>query len=145
MKLAKQCLALTFVMMSGFGLTSYAAAHQDGTLKSSGTGVFGPSIPVDDPTFCFGENDLGQCVLYFGSANSCNNVNPCNNNSIDVRPLKQAINRTLFGGDDLTFCYGLDNTTDECKLFLGSEESCANVAPCQLEFKQLKKARKTAQ
>jgi hypothetical protein len=101
------------------------------------TNVFGPSIPIDDPTFCFGENNLGRCVLFFGSANSCNNINPC----ISSEPSTQAISRTVakkvISRDDLTFCYGQDDLTGQCTLFAGPKSACESLEPCSVPFKRL--------
>lgn len=116
-----------------------ASDHQSTTevLIKKHSNFFGPSIPIDDPTFCFGENDLGRCVLFFGSANSCNNINPC----ISSEPSTQAISRTVakkvISQDDLTFCYGQDDVTGQCTLFAGPQSACENLEPCSVPFKRL--------
>ena len=92
-------------------------------------GAFGPGIPIDQPTFCFGENDLGQCVPFFGSAKACENINPCSPQSSDA--VAAAIGRTVIQPRDLFFCYGL-NSLDQCTLFLGSKEACDTLEPCPL-------------
>ena len=112
--------------------------HADSAvLKATQSATFGPSIPVDSPTFCWGLNNLDQCVLYYGSANSCNNIAPCNNRASSTAEIKSAIAEVAIGQKDLTFCYGKDDVTGQCTLFLGSREQCNHVEPCSVGFKQL--------
>jgi len=87
------------------------------------------SIKVDDPTFCMGQNEFGQCVTYFGDASACKNIEPCN--TVQTAEFAQPV---LNGS--LTWCYGM-NDLDQCVLFLGSRESCANVSPCIFHFQKL--------
>ncbi len=93
-------------------------------LPATAGNTFG--IEIDSPTFCMGQNDLGQCVTYFGSKDSCANLEPCNNAQI-TRYVAPVLKR------DLHYCYGL-NKFDQCVLYLGSKQSCENVAPCTFEF-----------
>ncbi len=102
-------------------------------------GVFGGSgqvlaadtigIKVDSPTWCRGQNSLGQCVTFFGSKESCNNIEPCTRSATEryVMPIVNG---------DLHYCYGM-NSLDQCVLFLGSEKSCANVSPCIFNFEYI--------
>lgn len=86
-------------------------------------------IKVDDPTFCLGQNEFGQCVTYFGDAQACKNLEPCSQ-SQQEKFVTPVVNRSL------TWCYGM-NDLDECKLFVGTEESCANVSPCRFNIELL--------
>jgi CubicO group peptidase (beta-lactamase class C family) len=71
-------IALSMVGATWFTPLAFAEPKASTNMpKVKHSKVFGPSRPIDDPTFCYGENDLGQCVLFFGSANSCNNIKPC--------------------------------------------------------------------
>jgi hypothetical protein len=67
------------------------------------------------PVWCFGLNDLDQCVLFLGTEATCMNVSPCSA-GIETMP-------------DLTFCFGA-NEFGECVLFLGTRERCDNLNPC---------------
>lgn len=87
-------------------------------------------IQVESPTWCRGQNSLGQCVTFFGSKESCNNIEPCNKSE-----LQRYVTPVVTG--DLHYCYGM-NSLDQCVLFLGSKESCANVSPCTIGFEFLK-------
>ncbi len=93
-------------------------------------------IKVDDPTFCLGKNELGQCVTYFGDAKACKSLEPCTSWQQE-KFVSPVINRSL------TWCYGM-NDMDECKLFVGTAESCANVPPCRfgIELMQSNNLRK---
>ena len=107
-------------------------------LTVSSVSYANPSIPIVEPTYCFGENNLGQCVLYFGSASSCANINPClNNGTLSYRRLTKAISDVVLKVDEKTFCYGINDTTKQCTLFYGSKKSCKNLRPCSLPFKTL--------
>lgn len=86
-------------------------------------------IKVDDPTFCLGQNELGQCVTYFGDAEACKSLEPCSQRQHE-KFITPVINRSL------TWCYGM-NDLDECKLFVGTKESCANVSPCSFNIELL--------
>ncbi len=128
-------------VLTGVALLMTAWTHHaladTAVLKTSPNAAFGPSIPVDSPTFCWGLNNLDQCVLFYGSANSCNNVSPCNNSSYNTGEIKSAIAEVAIGQNDLTFCYGADDVTGQCKLFLGTREQCNHVEPCSVGFKKL--------
>lgn len=102
---------------------------------AAGPTAFGPSLPIDDPTFCFGENKLGQCVLFFGSGNSCKNITPCTNTSVPSR--REVAN--MFGHATLainanTFCYGWNETSNQCQLYYGTKEACASLPACSVQL-----------
>ena len=104
------------------------------SINVNGGGTFGPTIPLDQPTFCFGENSVGQCVLFFGSAKACENIDPCLPSSSPSRDTVAAvIGQTVVEPDGLFFCYG-QNSLGQCTLFLGSERSCENLEPCQTQL-----------
>jgi hypothetical protein len=67
------------------------------------------------PVWCFGLNDLDQCVLFLGTEATCANVSPCSAGLVSM--------------PDLNFCFGA-NEFDECVLFLGTREQCDNLNPC---------------
>lgn len=117
-----------------------ASNHQStkAVLIKKQSNVFGPSIPIDNPTFCFGENDLGQCVLFFGSANSCNNINPCINSAPSTRAISSTVAKMAISQDDLTFCYGQDAVSGQCMLFAGPQSACESLEPCSVPFKRFK-------
>jgi hypothetical protein len=78
------------------------------------------TVPQGPPVWCFGLNELDQCVLYLGSAETCKNLNPCSEASVGFP--------TITG---LTFCFGADDVTGECRLFLGTREACSSLDPCR--------------
>jgi len=96
-------------------------------LQAIAAGSFG--VKVDNPTFCMGKNELGQCVTYFGDAQTCQNLEPCDSTEY-TRYLAPVVNRSL------KWCYGM-NHLDECKLFVGTEEACAHVSPCRFDIELL--------
>ena len=79
----------------------------------------GPGLHGGPPVWCFGLNELDQCVLYLGNDHTCQNLTPCLG--------------TTFGlpTGELTFCLGKDDRTGQCRLFLGTESQCASVEPCR--------------
>lgn len=87
-------------------------------------------IKIDSPTWCMGQNKLGQCVTYFGSKKACDSVRPCTNDHV-----AQFVAPVVTG--DLHYCYGM-NSLDQCVLYLGSRESCANVNPCVIGIENTK-------
>ena len=131
--------SLTVLVALGVLITGWtqSAFADSAILKANPMAAFGPSIPVDSPTFCWGLNNLDQCVLYYGSANSCSNTTPCNNTSYGTKEIKSAVADVAIGRGDLTFCYGADDVTGQCKLFLGTREQCDHVEPCSVGFKKL--------
>jgi hypothetical protein len=76
-------------------------------------------LPQGPPVWCFGLNEFDQCTLYLGSAESCQNIQPCSAPSLGLP------------SSDLTLCFGADDVTGECRLFLGTEERCASLEPCR--------------
>ena len=91
-----------------------------------------PPIPVPQgpPVWCYGLNDLDQCVLFLGTEQSCKNINPCNTFSAAPR------GGTIPVSSDLWFCMGEDEF-GRCQLFAGSEEACKDVTPCKAIIGQL--------
>ena len=71
--------------------------------------------------WCFGLNDLDQCILYLGSEQSCQNLAPCSTASL----------RLPIPDSGVTLCFGRDDDTGQCKLFFGTRETCDNVEPCR--------------
>ncbi|WP_086933039.1 hypothetical protein [Agarilytica rhodophyticola] len=103
------------------------------SLFTASTQVFAADtlgIKVDSPTWCRGQNSLGQCVTFFGSKDACNNVEPCKREAAE-----RYITPVITG--DLHYCYGM-NSLDQCVLFLGSEKSCAHVEPCIFKFEHIR-------
>lgn len=117
-----------------FALTSMTVSP----VMAGGGIAFGPSIPIDDPTFCFGENSLGQCVMFYGSKKACDNVNRCTNTSVPSRgTIVRSLGDAALGVGGNTFCYGHDELTGQCTLYFGSEAACASLDPCFAQFKRL--------
>lgn len=78
------------------------------------------TVPQGPPVWCFGLNQLEtQCVLYLGTAETCQTLDPCSDASLGLP------------ATGLTFCLGADDVTGECKVFLGSERSCDSLEPCR--------------
>jgi hypothetical protein len=94
-----------------------------------GQAFAGPSVGVQGPpVWCFGANEFDQCVLYLGSEETCQNLNPCLDASLGLPTT------------GLTFCFGADDVTGECKVFLGSREDCSSLEPCRAVNGQLPRA-----
>jgi len=75
-----------------------------------------PWVNQGPPVWCFGLNSLEQCVLFLGTAETCMNVDPCLSGAVDPT------------GNNLYFCFGMDDVSGQCKLFLGGD--CTSLAPC---------------
>lgn len=130
---------LALALAHGAAVQASELATKGRTGDLTGTSISGSrwTLPVDDPTWCFGENDLGQCVLFYGSRNACENTVPCTDRSSPSRRELTAKVGTIAFDDDLTFCWGMDEVTNQCVLYLGSKKSCDHVTPCTARFKSL--------
>ena len=80
----------------------------------------GLSVPkFQEPVFCYGADDFGECRLFAGTAESCQHLEPCNwEKTAQFVPLQ-----------DPTFCYGADDF-GRCHLYLGTDKACASLEPC---------------
>jgi hypothetical protein len=96
----------------------------------AGQALAGPDLtePQGPPVWCFGLNEFDQCVLYLGTAQTCQNLRPCLDSSLGI-PIT-----------GLTLCFGADDVTGECKLFFGSEEACNSLDPCRAVIGRLPRA-----
>lgn len=105
-----------------------------GLMSGTGQVLAGPqlAVPQGPPVWCFGLNEFDQCVLYLGSAQTCQNLNPCSAPSLGIP------------ATGLTLCFGADDDTGQCRLFLGTEETCDNVEPCRAVNGQLPRAPRLA-
>ncbi len=95
------------------------------------TASAGPVAPVPQgpPFWCYGLNDLDQCVLFLGTEQSCMNVSPCNNFS------------AAGGGTPVEteqwFCMGEDEF-GRCQLYVATRrEQCETLTPCRAILGQL--------
>jgi hypothetical protein len=103
-----------------FGLTAWG-----------GQVLAGPNlaVPQGPPVWCFGLNEFDRCVLYLGSAETCKNLAPCLDTSVGLPP-----------DTGLTFCFGADDVTGDCRVFLGTREACSSLDPCRAVNGQLPRA-----
>jgi hypothetical protein len=105
-----------------------------GLTAGAGQVSAGPNlaVPQGPPVWCFGLNQFDQCVLYLGTATTCQHLEPCSDASLGLPTT------------GLTFCFGADEVTGECKLFLGSEQACSSLEPCRAVNGQLPRAPRLA-
>jgi hypothetical protein len=98
-----------------------------GLISGVGQAVAGPelTVPQGPPVWCFGLNQFDRCVLYLGTAQTCQNLEPCSAPSLGIPTT------------GLTLCFGADDVTGECRLFFGTEETCSSLEPCRAVIGQL--------
>lgn len=84
--------------------------------QSANVGLSG--LKFQEPVFCYGANEFGECQLLAGTAESCQNVEPCTQGK-----------SSSVGLQGTTFCYGADEF-GRCHLYLGTEEACNSLEPC---------------
>lgn len=98
-----------------------------GLTSAAGQALAEPAfvVPQGPPVWCFGLNEFDQCVLYLGTAETCQNLRPCSAPNLGI-PIT-----------GLTLCFGADEVTGECRLFFGTEETCNSLEPCRAVIGQL--------
>ncbi len=62
---------------------------------------------------------------------------------VKVEPASTLVQRFAISTDDLWYCYGFDEDTNQCSLHLGTRQSCASLTPCAFPASEEVKARRT--
>ncbi|MGE0823299.1 MAG: hypothetical protein AB7G75_35610 [Candidatus Binatia bacterium] len=99
------------------------------------------TLDVDDPTWCYGWDEVtNTCQLYFGSKQSCESLTQCQPSFYELASREndpRATQSLALETDDPTWCYGWDEDTNSCQLYLGSKQSCEHLDPCRPNFYEL--------
>ena len=64
---------------------------------------------------------------------------------VRVEPPSAIAKQLSISIDDLYYCYGFDEDTNSCNLYLGSRESCASLNPCIFAADEQVKTQRTKQ
>ena len=64
---------------------------------------------------------------------------------VKVEPAQTLVQRFAISIDDLWYCYGYDDESDQCSLHLGTRASCADLTPCAVPASEQVKTQRTAE
>ncbi len=111
MTLSRHTVLLGMALMFGLTLGQGSVSAQSTKFAPSG-------LKFQEPVFCYGADEFGKCHLLAGTAETCRNVEPCNQAKLTFIPLQGT-----------TFCYGADQF-GRCHLYFGTEQACDSLDPC---------------